>query len=791
VKSSVGGEVRWRVALHAEIGALCQTAKASYARFLALVPDRLRLARGDSITTVQVPVAVDPALVRLAADAFADPSLPIAGPIASDPRRILRLAQLDADIDLFWLDRWYAVHGSELIRRLAQVYNKGFDEVGHGEGGEETAYLVHLTVVDILRQAVLTVAHERRSAMATLASTIIDVAMQAALEPAGKPRDNLPARLGLQFSATLSPIALGAAASELGPRALHAYRTLPAAIELGSRVFRTNVELIDVAEVQSTFKERLRRDPASQTALTRQILLEMIRDCALVLLLQNPAVGNASTALRSIASSERWLTAVVDQDGQRKEVLSLIKQAPFAGQKPAATLTGLLERTSKVLAGETSLLGAHGNLTERADLAAAGGIALCLDQIGATVGDEIRQIISAVPAESIALAHLEGRCYRISWDEAPLYRTPKDTRQAMMFVDTSDLAARFLDTQADAALTNAKELLYAPLFGLANGLAGPEQAGLRVCRFAEDGVAFEGDVVALVHLALGAMRLVDGSNAARDAGVTDALGGTTSRQAAIDAELTEMDGRLNDLEKALHATPAEAKKNLLNVEHQSLVQQRGALTKTRDRVAQRATGRHLDVGVFLTLGEPALRVDAPLGGLSTFVNGALLAATGGSRRSAPIADERLRALETAKRTKPGSRPSFVSRFTFRRYALRDSTATPHTEVHNVGCGLTREVLDAYRKERRGVLDFEEVRLSSVDFDQAFRDAFIFESPNEELVLARREGESRPMLVFRRVGRVDVGPPGVEHSVDTWELIDGGAPFVEALFQRVGVHGKHG
>ena len=78
------------------------------------------------------------------------------------------------------------------------------------------------------------------------------------------------------------------------------------------------------------------------------------------------------------------------------------------------------------------------------------------------------------------MAHLEGRCYRISWDEAPLYRTPKDTRQAMMFVDTSDLAARFLDTQADAALTNAKELLYAPLFGLANGLAGPEQAGLRV-----------------------------------------------------------------------------------------------------------------------------------------------------------------------------------------------------------------------------------------------------------------------------------------------------------------------
>ena len=785
----------WRLSLHRQISRHCQLAQTPFARFLALVPDRLRLARGASIRDVRLPLGV-PAEVRgQFAEAFVDHDPGPAARPTTDARRLLRLAQIDGDLDLFWLDRWYALHGGPLIRKLTQIYAKGFDEVGAGAGGEETAYLVHLQLVDALATAITAARSPLRPSLCSLAATLLEVAMQAALEPEGRSHRSLPARLGLQFSATLSAPVFGLEPGDYSARPLNAYRTIGSAIDLAGRVMRGQIETIDLDEVVDTFTERLRRDRATQVELTRQILAEMVRDCALVLLLQHgTTLSPASIALRAVASSGRHLVGAVDRAASRAELLDALRDAPFAAEKPAVTLRGLLERADQALDGDTSVLGSHGNLTERAKLAASGAVALALDCLASQVAGNLRGIVDQIPPEQIDAAYAEGRCYRLHWDTLPLYRSPKPPTSAVLYIETSDLAERLLTMDSDTAVRSSKASFYDPTFALAASLTGPERTAIRLCRFSEAGLAFEGDIVALLDLAIGVRRIVDQANQARHEGVADALGGTSSRQQAIDTELAGIAKRLEEIDRSLHGMQPGGQKSLLLVERQSLTVKRSTLVANREAIASSRAGKSLEVGLFISAGAPAKQLDDTFGGalhFSTLVSRGLVEAAWACRRSAPIADERRRTLEAASRASGRAEPVFVSQLVVQRFALSKTTKDAHTEIHNVGCGISKAALDAFRQERSGVLSFEKVNLSSVDLDERMRTDFIFDSPNHALIVARRDGTARPVLVFRKVGSIDVGRPGAEHPIEAWEVIDGGSPFVGALFERVDVSAADG
>lgn len=768
------------------MGALCVRGKTSFARFLALVPDRLRLARGASVREVRVPVAVPVDVMSTLADAFGSDRVAARPRIASEPRRLLRLCQIDGDIDLWWLDGWYEHFGPPLIQNLARVYAKGFDEVGAGEGGEETAYWVHLQLIDVLHRALGAAPAERRMALSVLAMTMLDVAMQAALEPSGRARTNLGARLGLQFAATLSPCAVGLDPETLALRPLNPYRTIPTAVALALRVIQGPIESIDLTDVVQTFTERLRRDPEVQAELTQRLLADLVRDCALVLVLQHGAPGpGPSNTLRGLAASGTKLLETIVDRSARVDLIAQLDRAEFGATKPARAMVALLTNAGKALDGDTSVLGPHGNLTKRAALAASGAVALVLDHHAAEVARQVRGIAAHVAGAEADAQFAQGRCYRLSWDDQPLYRTPHTNQSAVLFVDTRDLASRVVDVDAQSIADFTRACFYEPVLDLARSLSGPEGRAVRLISFSESGLAFEGDIVSLVHLGAAVTQIVDATNAGQREAVADALGGTSSRQRELEREIAAIDARINSVESELRSIAPGAHKRMLQVEWQSLDKQRLALARNRDHGIAATRGRPLEVGMFLSVGEPSVAFDATASAPSPQVvlSKALVEARLASRQSAAVGYERKRTLEAATRTRGQRDPTFVARVSVRSIVLGALGDQQVSEVHNVGCGISKAALDAYVNERAGVLEFQQTRLCGVDLDAPIRDAFIFDNPNEVLMTATRPGQPSPVLMFRKVGVIDLGPLDASHRVDAWELIPVDSPFVRMLFGR--------
>ena len=136
---------------------LCRNGHFSLARFLALVPDRLRLVTGHRGLGIRIPVVVDPELEAAFAQIFGGLApAPVRPRDRKELRRALRMAQLDPELDPSWVTAWLRERGDRALDALHRVYRRGLAEIGRGEGGVEAAYLVHLLLTETLRRSLPT-----------------------------------------------------------------------------------------------------------------------------------------------------------------------------------------------------------------------------------------------------------------------------------------------------------------------------------------------------------------------------------------------------------------------------------------------------------------------------------------------------------------------------------------------------------------------------------------------------------------------------------------------------------
>lgn len=805
MRGSVASEVEARVQLYRRVFSFCRQGGFSFARFLALVPERLRLALGDDARRIRVPVHVTDEL-RQRWRALLPPGERAArsslyGSIP-ELKRLVRLAQVDPGVDVVCLSEWQRTSAEALTELTREVYVRALAEVGRGEGGLETAYLVHHLVLDTLAGLTRgTGAGELGPPRASLLASLLDLAIAAA--SASRAAAAVPARLGYQLAVTTSPWSLGAGA-ELVERHVNVYRTTREAVALARRVVQEPLELIDLERVVSTLSERQLVDPALHAGLRREVLLELVRDGLLLLVAQTwtPATARALELGRQVIGSPRALEQHLFVTRRRAE-LSAWLAAYTATHKAAAAVARLVDGAEQVLAGDLSPLGVHGDLRERAVTAARGAVVLVLDEHTEGLRRDVSALVEPVPAADAEHAWREGRAYRLGSGPEPLYTQHARAAEGYLLVDLSSLAGRLATLPARAAAEVVRRGLYDPI-AAAVARASSGDGGLSIARWTSDQIAIAGDLVAVVELAVVVRAEVAAAAGALEAAVPEVLGGASAREAELDAELARLGERLATVEGALlrfSEDPASAR--FLRDSHAVLSRELGALSQARRRALARA--HPVEVGLFVAVAEPAEVLELPAPGparpavrvyltrahaeaAACVGRGARLVAAREARRraggaSSPFAVELERRIRVPVEVETRLHHALTTHDPQALAALAEVWAAEveHTwddELYNAGLALSGAALAAFAHDRRGVLVFEDRRVSPDDLPAELRRRFRLGHAPLELRAVTRATDGVLVHLFRRVG--ELRPPELESDVEVWEHLPLDGPFVQAL-----------
>jgi hypothetical protein len=734
VQASVPGEVRWRVDLYSKSFEFCRQGNFSFARFVALVPDRLRIVFGEG-ALARIPIAVDPAARELFARALAAGPSPRAPKDPKELRRAIRAAQLDPELDPLSLVAWLAPGGAgeELLSACGSIYRQGLEEIGRGEGGEEAAYLAHLLLVESLSLSAGSIPAR------LLGGAMLGLSLQALLETDQIRGDAISARLGYLFQLTTSGPALGVEPDALAKRRLNAYRTAPAAVQLARRVIQDPIEVLPLRRVVASLAKRIEVDPELERELTLDLLLEMVRDAAMLalLMLQSHRRRAELEPIAGVCRSEHALLQHVQNDRRRALLLESVStwadiatsEAPKA-VKALDALRSLLRAAPDVLGGDRKALGVHGSLEERADLAATGAVALVLDEKTDALRREVGARIQEVPASEWA----RGRCYRLSSDGSPLYRLPERKNEAHLYVDISELVARAGARRAKSLGESMFAGFFRPMLALADRLrGGRSREALSPSRLVADSVAFRGDIVAIMDLATGIERIVQ--DLANELGrpTSDALGGGSTRPVEIRDEIRSMEARLASVEGALRRLEDESSRGVLADGKVVLERQLAVLRAVeRDDVAPVLAPAYIGFG---DVAEEVALAGLELTSDRIVFTPHLEEGKRGTARSAIVAAERTARLERARAIDGTA-----------EHATRASIRSG--EVYSEGLLLSDAALDAWRRAKHATLAFEDAEVGEVE-----RSAVI-DREIERLLVARRIEDRSVAAVFREVGELD-------------------------------------
>ncbi|MEQ9501777.1 MAG: hypothetical protein RIT81_33205 [Deltaproteobacteria bacterium] len=726
MQTSVPGELRWRLDLYQRCFAACRQGRFSYARLLALPPERLRLAAGDRGARTVVPYAFDADLTDRLDDLLPGPRGDLHPRAVPDDqlRRAIRLAQLDADIAPRAVAQWLDKAAASWLAVVADVQTKGLKEVGRGEGGLETAYLVHVVLASRLRDLL-----DRRGAseaQRAWTAAALELAMEAIVNT-DRVKDDVPMRLALQTSVTTSALTLGADATAFERRPLSAYRTHPVATRLARRVLVPPLEIIDLERVVSTLARRLVVDEQTRRALLSATLLELVHDALLLAYFKSLAPGRELVPLEEALANEKNLTQVVFNEPRRRRFLAWLSEAPIGEPRARDAAVKLLNGVPQVERGESRPLGVHGDVAERATLAARGAVAMMLDRHTAHLGSTIRAPLLEVDDDR--KAYERGAHYRVAVDEGPLFVLPSSTTEAVLYVDTTDLVARV----ASSGPRSIQQILQRHVHSPANELQmriGAAGRDLRCVECHQRGIAYAGDVVGIVALA----EALDEAVLTRieetfGRSTHDALGGRSSRLAEIEEERDELTRRLQEL-----SDEAERSFSAEETMHGRLV--------IEDRLQM--------------LTAEANALDPPL----PIVNACVAwGATGTEDDDAWYAPALLEASEATMRRKGAS-------------AVLDTGFTVEVGdgglVHNGGVLVTSSALDAYARNRRGMLERVSVELSARQLKRrgATGERFVvLRSPTGELRLVLRALAGHPY--FELIGKDSRRFTNIIEAIGSW------------------------
>ncbi|MEW6777708.1 MAG: hypothetical protein AB1405_15530 [Bdellovibrionota bacterium] len=845
MQASVAAEIRWRLTLYRSVFDFCRQGKFTFARFLALVPDRLRLAVGESVAKMRVPVALSPSLPGRLAQVLPPPARldPKAYPLCANTdalKRLIRFCQIDADLDGVTLAPWLSSQVDSFLNAAGSFYAKGLREVGLGEGGEETAYLLHLLLAHSVKSIL-----ERQgepaslSGRQTLSAGLLDLAIQGVLSSEKISSDALSARLGFQFACTLSPVALGLSADKAAARPVNSYRTIPQALALAREAVKGSPEQVSLDDSVAAIAARLPSVPGAREALAKDALAELVRDCLLLYIFRayRPDAPQIVAGLREIAASGTLLAQSVAPGRQRDKLLQLINEQPVPSEPPLPTLHALLAQAEAVQQGGTQGLGKHGDLKDRADLAAAGAVLLALDEQAETCRAEVLSRVNWVPQAETAASYEAGRSYWFGLEEKPLYKIPEVRHEAHLFVDVKDFTKRTASIKEKAMGDFLKRYFYQPIFELAARLQGPSGKALAISNIVGDAVAFRGEIVPMVALALGIRKILEDAEKELSKSVSDALGGSSDSVVEIDEELATLNAQLAALEKEITTArqdPARSKQ--LADQRKNLRERVKLLEEGKNERLERSKGLGLEAGAYIAYGAAAEFVDLShpaFGDRSVTIAERLNEAARGTARSGILKAERDFRIARARKEQGSASLELPFQVSVgKSYALE--VPIPHAEsvaaaiaagdgknlaesvkglsqwiykeasgqienhetdlpeklarsaeFYNKGAALSSEALVAFQAAQQNVFSFEPAEVSEKTLPESFRKSWVFEYEPEKFLVVRKKADGAPVYILRFAGKALFKGFEKTGGIGVWEIILAETRFGQDLLVALG------
>ncbi len=384
---------------------------------------------------------------------------------------------------------------------MGALYLRFFNEARAPGSGEETAALFQLVATSSLRNVM---AHtlgtdERFLGLAALLASLSDRALSAMVQSSS---DGLSGRLGLLMVAACSPLSLMGVADAVVARPGNVYRTLPAAFAQARDAVRAQIDRprgLDIAVIVAQVSAETQSDPARRRDLIRTIVAEAVRDLSILSTLTQ------GTELADIAGRSDALVDALFSPLGKEKLQSRLQRHPRAGQEPLVRLAVL----GAILAGGLEPLQRLGSIEARADLTAQGAVLLALDEVALERAGSALELVRPVPAEEAADAREQGKAYRFSLDDEPLYLLPQRRDEAFLFADMKDFTKRTAAIREEAMGDFLKAHFYAPILRHTAHLARHPQARISVINLLGDAVATRGDIVSHIAMAVECRRLVD------------------------------------------------------------------------------------------------------------------------------------------------------------------------------------------------------------------------------------------------------------------------------------------
>jgi hypothetical protein len=753
VKTAVEG-LQWRFASYEQVTAACAAGGISPLRFLSFRPEKLRLRVGESFLRSHVPVIfADDLADRLGAllPGETPPAVAALAPDKDTLRRQLALAQLDSDLDIRDVTGWGGLDA--FVTATTGLLQRFFDEARSAGAGEETAAFFQLVASSSLRNVL---AHkvgtgERFLGLSALLSHLTERALAATVDAAGQ---GLSARLGLLLMAATSPLSLMGVADAVAARPGNVYRTVPAALERARELVRGGVDRpggLDLPVMRARLAAELLSEPARQRDVLRTLVAEAVRDLALLSTLTQ------GSELRDLASQSGVLVDALFSPLGQEKLRTRLQRHPRAGQEPLIRLQLLVDSVGAILAGDQAPLSRIGSLEERADLAAAGALVLALDEVALERGGDALAMVRPVPAEEADKARKDGKAYRFSLDDEPLFLLPQRRDEAFLFVDMKDFTKRTAAIRESAMGDFLKSHFYEPILRQCAHLARHAAARCSVVNLLGDAIATRGDVVSHVALATACRRLLDeAARELREAEQALAAGG--------DEVLVDIDREIARTKAGLTSSLTTS---LSSSERAALEAHLQQLQAGRDERVQQQIGSGLEAGVFVSFGREATVIEVgfpEVGDWNVVIAEQLNAAARGTSRSASLARER-----SARRQQHETALGRHFIDPFHVHTDADPQAVqPTTEFHNAGAALTGEALAAWQAATTTTLSFHRYEVPRGSLPPSLQKYWLPRDVERYVLVRERTGAATHLLqwsgrtVFR--GLEKLGP------LDIWEML---------------------
>lgn len=462
-----------------------------------------------------------------------------------------------------------------------------------------------------------------------------------------------------------------------------------------------------------------------------------------------------------------------------------------------------------------------------------------VDRFAGLMRDYLADRRNEFNAKTLKVEYSKGRLYRFSTDDRQILKTLELEEEGQLFIDMKDFTRKTIKVKEIAMADFMKEYFYRPIlnaasrYSMGGGIATDERC-ITLTNLPGDAAIFSGDVTYLVSLARDIQRVIRKYKGNLESRLPPRKGDEIIEEVhkSFEKKRAELQKKRAELNEALNRRESGLEEKLI-----ALGEEEHRLENTYREELEAAIKGELEAGLYISYGTKAetMFIDA-MDGLSAPVKVSIGEKINESARGTyrnPMVRTKLEILlesERRRRSNPNLKYPFDI-YIDRIYSLRvpheleapfeklvtsrnPSSAgalskimsnefytdlkkiisgepfsslrlvTSTTDIYNKGHALSKEALDAYIKENRGVKFFfrKTVRVDSLD--KSIREAFFFPFREIDFWLGTEMVKGAEVVeVFARIGEVIF--KGFEGGNPTviYEILNPEGDFCKALIEK--------